>query len=203
MKKLLEFGVVVAIGALSTVATATVIHDQNAGRTTSLDRQVQAGVKDVTQWIQRRLQSTSSPAMSVALGSDSSFSSKNVPNIDANSNGSSTGYSGWTSADVLRMVGILKSFAATMTPSDWIQTMSVIKNNPPEVASADLSNLLHHRISAADLTWLTNQFAANGGFTIEDVQLLQEALVQIQETLTPDEQQLLSQRIGTMQSLSP
>ncbi|KPV43203.1 hypothetical protein [Alicyclobacillus ferrooxydans] len=243
MSRRIESGLVVAIGALTVLTTATVIHDQNAGTTASdpVARWVSQGWKHVESWMNNQ---TTTPVIAKPSPPAKETGSRSAGTANANATGepsaprqpssqdvvkgansalpqpratavtaltgersASTAMSqlgstlqlqGWTTADVQALSGIITRLVASMTPSDWTNVEQALGSSNSTAAQQELMKVLNTHLSTTDKQWLLMHFQGRAAFSKVDVQLLQQAVLELKNDLTSGEQTLLQQQVGQL-----
>ena len=99
-------------------------------------------------------------------------------------------------ADVAHLVLIGKTLEQSVTSQQWISLLSALDQSTPTAAIRDIDSLLTQDLNPADLQWITQHFSGPASFNNTDVQLLEEAIHELQLTLTPGEQGLLQQEMS-------
>ena len=243
LSRRIESGLVVAIGALTVLTTATVIHDQNAGTTASdpVARWVSQGWKHVESLMNNQTttpviakpspvanetgsrsagtanaNATEGPSVpgqpsshDVVKGANSALPQPRATAVTALTGersastamtqlGSTLQLQGWTAADVQDLSGIITRLVASMTPSDWTNVEQALGSSNSTAAQQELMKVLNTHLSTTDKQWLLMHFQGRAAFSKVDVQLLQQAVLELKNDLTSGEQTMLQQQVGQL-----
>jgi hypothetical protein len=168
LSKRLETGLVVAIGALTVLTTATVIHDENAGKSDAVSRWVDSGMRRVETWVTTR----AVPALTGSVPATSG--------VDSNSNSL-----GLSSAEA--QTGRGKASSATSAASTGIHGVS-----PEPKSSLPLANKPASQVPSQ----LGSQLQARG-WTAADVQTLTRILTQLASSMSASDWTTLEQAFAS------
>ncbi|QSO45948.1 hypothetical protein [Alicyclobacillus mengziensis] len=148
--KRLETGLVVAIGALTVLTTATVIHDENAGNSDVVSRWVDSGMKRVETWVTTRAVPAVTGNVSGASGADGTSNSTGSSSSSSPSSRPTSGSAKPTS--YTNPVG-----AGTHAPyPEPMSTLPATHKGAPQAPAQVSSQLQARGFTAADVATLTN-----------------------------------------------
>ncbi|MCF8563508.1 hypothetical protein LLE49_01975 [Alicyclobacillus tolerans] len=204
MRRVLDFSLILAVSALTIVATASAIHDLNAHTPDALDRWLGRGWNAVSSWMKQSPAGMPaglpSAGPSPSNGMQPPFMGTKSPLAGGQSTlkpslVSSGSPSSWTPQDVQRLAAIGQQLFLSLTPTDWQKLSQAFANSSDQKTQAVLQTVLTKYVSKSDQQWLNAQFAGSQSFTTEDIHLLKQAFAQMQSELTPQESQLLAQQV--------
>jgi len=203
MKKTMEAGLIVVIGVMSTLTTATIIHDQNAGVADPLGRKIWQTFDNAAHWVMKRFEpaAATEAVTGISLAPSGASDGQSATSLTSAVKPRTTaelGFSGWNTPDISHAARIMQTFMHTMTPDDWVGTLRNINDSNAAAADQSIVQLLQSRLSSADLSWLATKFSGQTAFGVQDVQLLQKSFTELEQELTPAEQQLFSQELNQL-----
>lgn len=148
--KRLETGLVVAIGALTVLTTATVIHDGNAGKSDVVSRWVDSGMKRVETWVATQAVPAVTGNVSGASGADGSSSSIGLPSGSSSSSEPTSGSAKLTSNTNPVGAGTHASYQEPMS------ALPAAHKGASQAPAPFRSQLQARGFTAADVATLTN-----------------------------------------------
>jgi hypothetical protein len=171
----LHVSMVVAVTALTVFSMGTWLHDAHA-----------------------KLPAKVSPSTTPAAGSLHP-SGATITTTGSNKIAASSGTgTGWTTADLSKLVGIATQLFSSLTPSDLASLATDMRADPSNSSvkqSTDehVMQVIQDHLSATDLAWVESHFTGSQAFSANDVQLLQQTFSEVATELTPAEQQWVTQ----------
>ena len=200
MKKPMEFGFIVALSALTVLATGSVLRDARMGQTSYVDQAVTKGIHKVQAWARSTLWQEN--ALAEDLASKPAASTSSAPSVGLEPGGSASVTEGssdtvrWHAQDVGRLTNIVKTLIQSMTPDEWKTLGSDITAQNPSSKAAEVASILTRHLSPGDRQWLTAHFSGPQAFNAGDLDLLQQVVSECKAKLTPEEQSQLQQELS-------
>jgi hypothetical protein len=100
-------------------------------------------------------------------------------------------------ADMTRLSKIVEGLLHSLTPDDWRRLGAAVTSDNDVKAQQSFANVLGSHLSSADKQWLNQHFHGRTAFDAEDVRLLQTAFAEMKQELTPAEQHMLMEQLGS------
>ncbi len=201
MKKPTELSFIVALSVLTVLATGSVLRDASTDQTSYVDRAVSKGIHAVQTWARTSLWPASAPSEDLAqLKPAASMSSMQSASLAATapvsgSDGASEPV-GWNAQDVGRLINIMQTLIQSMTPDDWKTLGADIASQNPSSKAAEVASVVTKHLTSEDQQWLARHFSGPQAFNAGDLELLQQAVSEFKDKLTPDEQSQLQQELS-------
>lgn len=181
----LHVSLVVAVTALTVFSTGVWLHNAHAK-------------------LSARVNESPSPATG-SVHPSGALSTSAESNNGTASPGTGTG---WTTADLSKLMSIGTQLVSSLTPSDLALLAKDMRTNPanPSVEHSTEEDVLHvirDHLSASDIAWVESHFTGSQAFSATDVQVLQQTFSEMASELTPAEQQWVTQGIQGLLSGQP
>jgi hypothetical protein len=204
MKRSVEFGFIVALSALTALATMTVLHDAQRGW--ALDQWIAKGVHAV---FGRDLQAakpaaeaepkTQAQSAPQATQPQSSGDEPQKTLFQASQEQSQQPAAGtWNAQDVAQLQEMATRVFGDMSADDWQTLMRAVTDSSGQDSSAAFAAVLNRHLTDDDRRWIAEHFSGRQAFDGEDVQLLQRMYAEILAELTPDEQSMLANQLQNL-----
>lgn len=199
MKKALEVPLVLIVSIVTVSASATAIHDANAGKADPILKTLQSLSHTAMQWFHAVNNAPSTTE--VHSGEKTKLSE---PNHIVNSAGSEplagqfNPYSGWSSSDVGELESILHKLYSSTSLNSLQEVYNDMSSDNVPRATTDVERLLNSELSSNDKTWLEEHFHGAQAFNTEDVNLLEQAMIETAKELTPSEKHLAAQQLSAL-----
>jgi hypothetical protein len=204
MKRSVEFGFIVALSALTVLATMTVLHDAQTGG--ALDQWIAKGVHAVFGRDLRaakpaagaapKTQAPSAPEATQSKPSGDEPQST-VFHISAEETQPSAAGS-WNAQDVVQLQELATRLLGDMSADDWKTLMRAVTDGSGPDSSAAFAAVLNRHLTDGDRRWIAEHFSGRQAFDGEDVQLLQRMYEEIMAELTPDERSMLADQLANL-----
>jgi hypothetical protein len=193
----LEAAAILAVGLFTTLSVGTYIHQLNTQEGHIPDK---LGViaRRAMHWMQSQPGPAAVPIVKAAsketdISKDYESASSPLQSIPTDT------AANWLSkTDEDHLLSIARNLSSRMTTGDWMQLANMLENTNSPQTTAQVASLLTSKLTAGDQVWLKAHFQGPQSFTEEDVSLLKDAMTQIQDMLTPDEQSLLKKELAQL-----
>jgi hypothetical protein len=204
MKRSVEFGFIVALSALTVLATMTVLHDAQRGW--ALDQWIAKGVHAVfghdvraakpAAEAQPKTQAPSAPEATQlqTSGDESQPTLSHASGEQLQQPAAGT----WNAQDVAHLQELATRVLSDMTADDWKTLMSAVTDGSGKDSSAAFAAVLNRHLTDGDRRWIADHFSGRQAFDAQDVQLLKRMYAEIMAELTPDERSMLADQLKNL-----
>ncbi|OFW76899.1 MAG: hypothetical protein A2201_08110 [Alicyclobacillus sp. RIFOXYA1_FULL_53_8] len=186
MKRLLDFVFIALVSSFTVFATGMTIHDANAHQPNPVSTYIR------TEWnsLSRRFSASEVVPSSPSGQRTTPGAMGSVPAFGARAEA-------WSASDVTEFEHIATQLTAGLTPAEASSLLAAFEQPGSTQATQAVQTYIKAQLSGPEQRWLLARFSGNTGFSGEDVVLAQQAVSQIQATLTPGERQLFGQEVTT------
>jgi hypothetical protein len=184
-----HISLVIAIATLTVLSTGTVLRNANAHFFSALLQQTGNTASNAS----NAHESATIPSAIAKTVSSIPSQQADVP---------ATGLvTGWSSQDITKLVGIATHLYASLSPGDLTtlgRELGKTSSDATQNAStdSDVVRILESHLPEDDVSWIQSHFTGQQAFSPQDVQLLQKTVAELENDLTPEEQQLVTQEMS-------
>lgn len=169
MGRTFHISLVIAIATLTVLSTGTVLRNANAHESATIPSAIAKTVSSIPS------QQADVPATGLVTG--------------------------WSSQDITKLVGIATHLYASLSPGDLTtlgRELGKTSSDATQNAStdSDVVRILESHLPEDDVSWIQSHFTGQQAFSSQDVQLLQKTVAELENDLTPEEQQLVTQEMS-------